>query len=812
MLLGDPAHDRETKASAASAPALPRLCVSVEQSLRIHAPETRSTIADGKADQAAAPEDGSNDCAARRRELDGVVQQREGRLPQGLGIAGRGCLAFKPFEFRADFVCGGVGSDSVDRAADHRVQIGRSHPQGQRPILGPRQAEEVVEAALEVATRCGDAFERIAMAGRIGPAQGDARLAKQHRHRRAQFVADVGEELASRLVHAAQRGRAGGDFGFKALLLAPNPFRHRVESIRQSRELTGQVGRGARIAGAASKRLGDGGQSADRRDKTAVEDHPCGGGGQKEARRQQPAAQGHAGPQVVETVIGGLCRGAFLLKRLHEQAAEDAVAFAGDARQKVAGGLGAVEGAAGPTVEHRLGLDRAEKLHQSPRPKHVTARRLQFRLPGLGKSDVDGAAVAEQDAAQKRRLARFGHVRIGLDTSPDFSQQIAIEGRFDGAGKLELIETALDPRDFSRCLLCAGKGYQRHRCKQRQQRGEGRQKPQRDGAAAANTNSPWALFAHDQQVRAADLACRPRPGDAVSRARETASGNRAMRIVRTVAELRAQRAAWRAEGLTMALTPTMGALHAGHASLVTLARTLADRVTATIFVNPTQFGPAEDLAAYPRDEGADARMLAGAGCDLLFAPDVPEMYPVGFATRVRVDGVSAPLCGASRPGHFDGVAQVVTKLLNQAQADVALFGEKDWQQLAVIRRLARDLDIDTRIVGAPTVREADGLAMSSRNRYLTPAERAAAPALFAALTRAAGRIAARGDVVNALAEGRAAVMAAGFSTPDYFEARDAETLDPVDSFNPDRPARIFAAARLGRARLIDNVAVQVAND
>jgi pantoate--beta-alanine ligase len=280
-----------------------------------------------------------------------------------------------------------------------------------------------------------------------------------------------------------------------------------------------------------------------------------------------------------------------------------------------------------------------------------------------------------------------------------------------------------------------------------------------------------------------------------------------MQIVRTVAALRAQRAAWRAQGLSMALTPTMGALHAGHVSLVTLARTLADRVTATIFVNPTQFGPAEDLAAYPRDEAADARLLAEAGCDLLFAPGVAEMYPAGFSTKVRVDGVSAPLCGATRPGHFDGVAQVVTKLLNQAQADVAVFGEKDWQQLAVIRRLALDLDIDTKIVGAPTVREADGLAMSSRNRYLTQAERAAAPALFAALTRAAGRIAAGDDVANALAEGRAAVAAAGFAAPDYFEARDAETLDEIEFLDPSRPARVFAAARLGRARLIDNVAI-----
>ncbi|MFN3616328.1 MAG: 4-phosphopantoate--beta-alanine ligase, partial [Rubrimonas sp.] len=208
---------------------------------------------------------------------------------------------------------------------------------------------------------------------------------------------------------------------------------------------------------------------------------------------------------------------------------------------------------------------------------------------------------------------------------------------------------------------------------------------------------------------------------------------------------------------------------------------------------------------------ADARLLQEAGCDLLFAPDVAEMYPAGFSTKVRVEGVSAPLCGATRPGHFDGVAQVVTKLLNQAQAEFAVFGEKDWQQLAVIRRLARDLDIDTAVVGAPTVREADGLAMSSRNRYLTETERAAAPALFAALTRAAARIAEGEDVANALAEGRAAVTAAGFQQPDYFEARDAEALDLIEQFDPSRPVRVFAAARLGRARLIDNVPVPVAS-
>jgi pantoate--beta-alanine ligase len=280
-----------------------------------------------------------------------------------------------------------------------------------------------------------------------------------------------------------------------------------------------------------------------------------------------------------------------------------------------------------------------------------------------------------------------------------------------------------------------------------------------------------------------------------------------MEIVRTVAALRRQVGAWRRSGARVALTPTMGALHEGHLSLVALGRARAERVVATLFVNPTQFGPGEDLASYPRDEARDAELFRGAGCDLLFAPDVAEMYPPAFATEVRVRGLTEVLCGAARPGHFDGVAQVVTKLLNQAQADVAIFGEKDWQQLAVIRRLARDLDIPTEILGAPVVRESDGLAMSSRNRYLTPAERAAAPALHAALTRAAAAIAAGDDPRSACAAAAKAVVTAGFATPDYLEARTAEGLKLLERFDPATPSRVFAAARLGRARLIDNVAV-----
>jgi pantoate--beta-alanine ligase len=281
-----------------------------------------------------------------------------------------------------------------------------------------------------------------------------------------------------------------------------------------------------------------------------------------------------------------------------------------------------------------------------------------------------------------------------------------------------------------------------------------------------------------------------------------------METVRTVAALRGAVERWRGGGETVALVPTMGALHEGHLSLVRLGHRHATRVVATIFVNPTQFAPSEDLAAYPRDEAADAAMLAGASCDLLYAPGVAEMYPPGFATEVRVSGLTDVLCGAARPGHFDGVAQVVTKYLNQAQADLAVFGEKDWQQLAVIRRLAADLDIPTRILGAPVARAPDGLALSSRNRYLTETERAVAPVLYKAITGAAAAIAAGDDAAAAVAQARDAIRAAGFASVDYVEAREAATLAPVDRHDPARPARVFAAARLGAARLIDNVPVE----
>jgi pantoate--beta-alanine ligase len=284
-----------------------------------------------------------------------------------------------------------------------------------------------------------------------------------------------------------------------------------------------------------------------------------------------------------------------------------------------------------------------------------------------------------------------------------------------------------------------------------------------------------------------------------------------METVRTVADLRARVRAWREAGERVALTPTMGALHEGHLSLVTLGRAHADRVVATIFVNPSQFGPNEDLTAYPRDEARDAAMLERAGCHLIFAPGLEEMYPPGFSTRVRVEGLTDCLCGAARSTHFDGVAQVVTKLLNQAQADVAIFGEKDWQQLVVIRRLARDLDIPTEILGAPILREADGLAMSSRNRYLDDGQRVIAGQLNKIISAAAGRIATGSPVAGEMAAVETEMGAIGFGQIDYVECRDAGNLTPVEGFDIARPARVFVAVWLGKARLIDNVPVTHTN-
>ncbi len=274
---------------------------------------------------------------------------------------------------------------------------------------------------------------------------------------------------------------------------------------------------------------------------------------------------------------------------------------------------------------------------------------------------------------------------------------------------------------------------------------------------------------------------------------------------RTVAALRAVVAEWRRQGRRVALVPTMGALHAGHLSLVRLALERAERVVASVFVNPAQFGPNEDFASYPRGEADDAARLRETGAHLMFAPAVEEMYPPGFATTVSVAGVSEGLCGAHRPGHFEGVATVVTKLLLQALPDMAVFGEKDYQQLMVIRRLTRDLDIPVEIVGGATVREADGLALSSRNAYLSPEERRIAPALYRALAETAAALAAGEEAPLLLARAREAVLAAGFRDVEYLELRDAETLAPLD--RAARPARLLAAARLGRTRLIDNVPV-----
>ena len=281
-----------------------------------------------------------------------------------------------------------------------------------------------------------------------------------------------------------------------------------------------------------------------------------------------------------------------------------------------------------------------------------------------------------------------------------------------------------------------------------------------------------------------------------------------MQIVRDVPALRSAVAVLRESG-TVALVPTMGALHAGHMALVAEARRRASHVVASIFVNPKQFGPSEDLATYPRREAEDAAMLEEAGCALLWAPTVDAMYPEGFATTVSVAGVSDDLDGAARPGHFDGVATVVAKLFNQVRPDIALFGEKDYQQFAVIRRMVTDLDLGIEIVGVPTQRDADGLALSSRNAYLSADERRAAAALPAALSEAAEAMAAGGDVDAALSSARERLAAAGFE-PDYVELRDAETLAEIERV--ERPARLLAAARLGRTRLIDNIAINPIRD
>ncbi|MGH6951497.1 MAG: pantoate--beta-alanine ligase [Vitreimonas sp.] len=276
-------------------------------------------------------------------------------------------------------------------------------------------------------------------------------------------------------------------------------------------------------------------------------------------------------------------------------------------------------------------------------------------------------------------------------------------------------------------------------------------------------------------------------------------------VARDVASLRAAIAEWRTQGLSVGLAPTMGALHEGHLSLVRAAKARCDRVVASLFVNPKQFAPHEDFERYPRDEAGDARSLAGAGCDLLYAPDRAAMYPQGFATSVIVTTISTPLEGEFRPHFFGGVATVVAKLLLQCLPDAAFFGEKDYQQLLVIKRLTRDLDIPVEIVGCPTVREPDGLAMSSRNAYLGAEERRVAVQLSAALRETVTAVRAGQAIAIAEAEASTRLTAAGFSSVDYIAVRDAETLAPIADVGT--PARVLAAAWLGKTRLIDNMPV-----
>ena len=276
-------------------------------------------------------------------------------------------------------------------------------------------------------------------------------------------------------------------------------------------------------------------------------------------------------------------------------------------------------------------------------------------------------------------------------------------------------------------------------------------------------------------------------------------------IVRTVADLRARLAPVRRAGERIALVPTMGALHRGHRSLVEIAAKAAAHVVVSIFVNPTQFAPHEDFAAYPRAESADIEKLAGSAAGLVFAPDVAEMYPAGHATTISVGGPAQGLETDFRPHFFAGVATVVGKLFLQCAPDAAVFGEKDYQQLLVIRRMVQDLALPIEIIGAPVIREADGLALSSRNVYLSPEERRIAPVLHRSLQKAAAALRGGTPVAEAEAEGAKAILAAGFAAVDYFVLRDAESLEPLA--RPDRPARALVAARLGKTRLIDNIAV-----
>ncbi|GAA0870113.1 pantoate--beta-alanine ligase [Brevundimonas basaltis] len=278
-------------------------------------------------------------------------------------------------------------------------------------------------------------------------------------------------------------------------------------------------------------------------------------------------------------------------------------------------------------------------------------------------------------------------------------------------------------------------------------------------------------------------------------------------VVRTIAELRQTVSGWKRQGFTVGFVPTMGALHEGHLALVREAGERADRVVASVFVNPAQFAAHEDLGTYPRQEARDAELLAGAGCDLMYAPEVAEMYRPGATTTVSVGAPAEGLEGKCRPHMFGGVALVVAKLLNQVQPDTAVFGEKDFQQLIVIRRLVRDLDIPVEIVGSPTIRDGHGLALSSRNAYLSEAELTVARRLNGVLAEAGARIASGAAIEEVAAEAVEALLGAGFSHVDYVAVRRADDMGVFEGGAVDAPARILAAAWLGKTRLIDNLAI-----
>ena len=282
-----------------------------------------------------------------------------------------------------------------------------------------------------------------------------------------------------------------------------------------------------------------------------------------------------------------------------------------------------------------------------------------------------------------------------------------------------------------------------------------------------------------------------------------------IKVVRTIRDLRKQIAKWREAGKSIALVPTMGALHDGHLSLVKLAHKQADRVVASIFVNPAQFAPTEDLARYPRDEAGDLAKLESVDVDLVWAPSVDEMYEQGFGTRIVPEGAAEGLEGEFRPHHFGGVATVCCKLFSQVTPDVAIFGQKDYQQLCVLKQMVRDLNLPLELIGAPTKRETDGLALSSRNAYLTADERKIAPALYKTISELAEAVAKGADIAATTASAKSKLLAAGFKKIDYIEVRNAETLSALATTTAPKgqDLRVLAAAHLGKTRLIDNVGV-----